>query len=428
MLSRLELSNIGPFDHVKQVFAPRLNVLAGDNGLGKSLLLDVAWWACARDWPDEPVLPRSLIVPAEAGIIATTLQGATGRPASSAYRFDPDYLVWKRKGGARPSKLGLVVYARIDGGFSLWDPAQHYFRVAPSLDIEEPDRAPAIHLSKREVWEGKAVSGPDGRAVRVCDGLLRDWLFWEDRRPELFKVFRAVLEGLSPAPEPLRPASPVTLPSSGVTAIPALEMPYGVVPLPHASAAVRRLVTLAYLLVWSWFQHEELSRRKNRAPENRLILIVDEIEAHLHPFWQRLILPALIKVTTALSDRLETQLIVATHSPLVLASLEPDFDTGQDKLFHLRLNHIGKAELREPEWIRRGDVANWLKSDMFELGEARSKPAEDAIVAAEALMAGRPSPIERLSTPEATEDDLRKYLAPIDPVWARWMLFQRMNR
>ena len=65
---------------------------------------------------------------------------------------------------------------------------------------------------------------------------------------------------------------------------------------------------------------------------------------------------------------------------------------------------------------------------MFELGEARSKPAEDAIVAAEALMAGRPSPIERLSTPEATEDDLRKYLAPIDPVWARWMLFQRMNR
>jgi recombinational DNA repair ATPase RecF len=31
--------------------APRLNLLTGDNGLGKSFLLDVAWWAMTRRWP-----------------------------------------------------------------------------------------------------------------------------------------------------------------------------------------------------------------------------------------------------------------------------------------------------------------------------------------------------------------------------------------
>ncbi|WP_218969708.1 hypothetical protein, partial [Candidatus Synechococcus spongiarum] len=31
--------------------APRLNLSIGDNGLGKSFLLDVAWWALTRKWP-----------------------------------------------------------------------------------------------------------------------------------------------------------------------------------------------------------------------------------------------------------------------------------------------------------------------------------------------------------------------------------------
>lgn len=425
MLSRLELKNIGPANSLVQNFAPRINLLTGDNGLGKSLLLDAAWWVCARDWPDEPVLPRSFVTTAEPAEIGATIQGIRGQLTSASFRFDPDYLIWKRNGGSRPPKPGLVVYARIDGGFSLWDPAQHYFRVAPSLAIDEPDRAPAIHLSKHEVWDGKQVEGTDGRPLRVCDGLLRDWLFWEDRRPGLFKVFVKVLECLSPAAEKLVPASPVTLPSSGVTPIPSLMMSYGVVPLPHASAAVRRVVTLAYLLVWSWFQHEELSRRKGLEPEKRLILIIDEIEAHLHPFWQRLILPALLDAATILSDKIKVQLIVSTHSPLVLASLEPDFDQKQDKLFHLDLRADGGVDLLERPWVKRGDAGNWLRSDMFQLGEARSKPAEDAILAAEALMAERPSPVATLATPEEIEDALRSHLASIDPIWARWSLFRR---
>jgi DNA repair ATPase RecN len=46
MLRELHLSGIGSATKFDLEFAPRLNVLTGDNGLGKSFVLDVAWW-CA---------------------------------------------------------------------------------------------------------------------------------------------------------------------------------------------------------------------------------------------------------------------------------------------------------------------------------------------------------------------------------------------
>jgi predicted ATPase len=36
----LHLKNVGPAPEMKLEFAPRLNVITGDNGLGKSFILD----------------------------------------------------------------------------------------------------------------------------------------------------------------------------------------------------------------------------------------------------------------------------------------------------------------------------------------------------------------------------------------------------
>ncbi len=43
---------------VRGELGERLNVLTGDNGLGKSFVLDVAWWALTGTWVDRAVLPR----------------------------------------------------------------------------------------------------------------------------------------------------------------------------------------------------------------------------------------------------------------------------------------------------------------------------------------------------------------------------------
>ena len=68
-----------------------------------------------------------------------------------------------------------------------------------------------------------------------------------------------------------------------------------------------------------------------------MVLIVDEVEAHLHPKWQRAIVPAIINVIEDISDDLEVQVHLATHSPLILASSEPIFDSDRDSLHHLSL-------------------------------------------------------------------------------------------
>lgn len=38
-------------------FAARLNILTGDNGLGKTLAMNIEWWALARTWAGLPAAP-----------------------------------------------------------------------------------------------------------------------------------------------------------------------------------------------------------------------------------------------------------------------------------------------------------------------------------------------------------------------------------
>ena len=54
MLERIELENVGPAPEMALDLQRRLNLITGDNGLGKSFLLDVAWWALTRKWPPRP--------------------------------------------------------------------------------------------------------------------------------------------------------------------------------------------------------------------------------------------------------------------------------------------------------------------------------------------------------------------------------------
>jgi predicted ATPase len=70
------------------------------------------------------------------------------------------------------------------------------------------------------------------------------------------------------------------------------------------------------LMSW-WLLHDEEPAHGFSAANVAGIVIVDELEQHLHPRWQRTILPQLRKVFPKI------QFVVATHSPLV-ASSSPD--------------------------------------------------------------------------------------------------------
>ncbi len=58
VLESLGFENVGPAPRLEIEFHERLNFLAGDNGLGKTFLLDVAWWALIGTWARGLVVPQ----------------------------------------------------------------------------------------------------------------------------------------------------------------------------------------------------------------------------------------------------------------------------------------------------------------------------------------------------------------------------------
>ncbi|MGM0575296.1 MAG: AAA family ATPase [Myxococcota bacterium] len=257
---------------------------------------------------------------------------------------------------------GIVLYARVDGSFSVWDPARNYWRQWKARDDDNPDRPDAYHFDRQQVWNG--LSTEDG--TPICEGLLRDWVSWqrsskadETKDTDPFAILTEALDGLSADPaERLKPGKLTRVLGGGARDYPTLET-YGTVPVHLASAGIRRITALAYLVVWTWYEHVQASKLLGNEPEDRFLILWDEVETHLHPRWQRAILPALLKVIQRLrSDAsMRVQVLATTHSPLVLASLEPAFDPDEDALHLLDLDN-GRVALERQAWSSRGDALN----------------------------------------------------------------------
>lgn len=430
MLKTLHLRNVGPAPEMKLELGPRLNLITGDNGLGKSFLLDVAWWALTRKWPQD--LNANLTSgyaarptdPTKKAAIEFEVESKTGEVKYES-PYVTDEQLWKGKAG-RPWNPGLVLYALADGGFAIWDPARNYWKKQGNVDAQQ-DRLPAYVFGPKEVWEGLRVP-IDGKPTQVSNGLVADWASWIREDKDDARRMAAVLALLAAtsADGGLKPGGTFArLSINDARDIPTVRMGYGQdVPILYASLGVRRITALAYMLSWAWREHVIASKQLVVEPSSRVVMLFDEIEAHLHPRWQRAIVPALLKVVQTLTCDAEAavQLIAATHSPLVLASVEPFFDVDKDKLFLLDVDaHV--VTLREKPWAMQGDVINWLVSESFGLLQARSIEGEKAVEAAEAWMRGETGLLPTdLSTRDAIHAELKRVLAGHDPFWPRWIV------
>lgn len=406
MLKYLHLKNVGLAPDVRVDWAERLSLIAGDNGLGKSFLLDLSWWALTRTWAGAVALPMTT----KKASIDYAVKGKSSQAKEVSSDFQLADASWSLP-QARPVMPGIVVYIRIDGGFSVWDPARNYWRT-------DPARPAAYHFKSDEVWNGLEVNGQ-----RVCEGLERDWVNWQEGRKPQFTALAKVLEVMSPLQEPLRAGQPQRIFIGEGRDRPTLLVGNQTVPVALASAGVRRILALVYFLVWAWHEHAVAAKLLGKKPEDRFVILFDEPETHLHPRWQRTILPSLFKAVDELRGKTGTppQVLVATHSPLVAASVEPIFDADLDDLIHLSLNN-GMVDIEQGGWSVQGDVSNWLVSETFGLEQARSKEAEEAIEAAETLMRGEKSLPPGLTTKATIHARLQKLLPAGDVFWPRWIV------
>ncbi len=115
MLKRIATRDVEPAD-LDVALAPRLNLLAGDNGLGKTFLLDLAWWALTGTWARSPALPRQ--GDGRRPMIAwTALDQERRHDAQSDFGLPSQAWSWS---WGKPENL--VLYSRPEGGFEIFDP------------------------------------------------------------------------------------------------------------------------------------------------------------------------------------------------------------------------------------------------------------------------------------------------------------------
>lgn len=420
MLRKLMLHHVGPAaDLALDPVAPRLNLIAGDNGLGKSFLLDAAWWSLTRTWHEIPAVPSA----PDASI--THHYDDDSSVTRTTSNWSPDGQFWKRRAG-RPANPGLVIYARIDGSFSVWDPARNY-RLYKRKDGSESESPAAYKFSAKAVMRGlrrrTSVSGVEQEET-LCLGLIDDWRSWQQSSDPRFELLKRLLSVLGPDGQPLEPGELYRPSLDDVRELPTIRMPYGQdVPVTYAPAGVQRMCKLAYLLAWAMSEHETESLRLNRGASTQVVILFDEPETHLHPRWQRTVLPSLLKAVGSwrAPEPPDVQLLVATHSPLVLASVEPLFDPKLDALWKLDLVD-GQVRIERDIWRKRGDANMWLVSDVFDLPAPTSREAEAAMKEAGKLMSDEGATREGA---DAVREKLRQVLADTDPFWLGWRSWMR---
>jgi hypothetical protein len=402
MLKELHLQSVGPSSQFDVEFADRLNIFTGDNGLGKSFLLDVAWWVLTGNWVEQPAYPQR-----NTEEIPRIISQISTKDGVQDYQSGFNFSEQQWTNIESPPELNeVVIFVRVDGSFSVFDPVRN--------------RDSAYNFTPDTLWNGLKL-----KRKTLCRGLIQDWVTWQNQPQKMpFQLLSDVIKRLSPHPDEwIEIGEPTRVSVDDVRDIPTINLPYGNIPITQASAGMKRILGLAYLLVWTWYEHEKACELTQQEPMNQIVLLIDEIESHLHPRWQRAILPSILSVVNQLKSNITIQALVTTHSPLVLASLEPIFDEEQDKLFLFELQ--GKdVELNEMFWTKQGDTVGWLTSEIFGLKQARSQESETAIEAAEAWMRNDNMNTfpEHLRTQSQIHQELQRLLPGHDPFWPRWIV------
>lgn len=101
--------------------------------------------------------------------------------------------------------------------------------------------------------------------------------------------------------------------------------------------------------------------------EKNLILLLDEIEVHLHPEWQRKVLPVVQKLFK------NSQIFVSTHSPFVVNSIDDAW------VYELELKD-GKAKVREKSLTNTAYSIQTVLREVFEIDERFGVGTQEKLV------------------------------------------------
>jgi hypothetical protein len=352
-LTRVRLENIGPFQELDLKLDPRWTLLLGDNGVGKSTVLEaIATAICGKD--AEPYAGRLIHTSSRVARIVLSFGGI---------------------GGIGGNEYMATLVSRENG--------QADIEVAPSRPLETEGWLAIGFPPLRVVsWSRSKGPGPEGKRRPTADDLLpllkgaadprldelKQWLvnldYWSKSEPpgdgnrysrlrdEFFRLAYELTEGVQ-----LR-FKRVDEFTHQVT----VETEDGEVPIEAVSQGT------ASLIGWTGFLlqrlHEVYGQQDGDPRRRYALVLLDEIDAHMHPSWQQ-------SMVERLSDAFPgVQFVASSHSPLIAGSLPAA------SIVRFRREN-GKVVAEQPESSFKGwRVDQILTSPLFGLQTGRESETE----------------------------------------------------
>ena len=361
-ITSLRFTDVGPFEDVKFEFDEHVNVFTGPNNSGKSTSLMVL----AEIFVAPIEFPKKLLRKEKGSWEANCLFAGEPRTFSGELPFNvADDLRTIRTILEGIGFTAFVPALRRSTDFRSAGPA------AGRKNETRMDRELAEHLSsnrddltgisledlKRHVDE---IGGPEiGRRYDLIASDLfavsdeeviqkiveLDYRAYRLDQPALRELVASIATIASEITEGF-PIQFVGVGEDRDGLFPQFSTPDGQVPINVLSQGTQSIIQwLAHLL----FGYAEYYDYPPGLEEKPGILIIDEIDAHLHPSWQRRIIPTLIEHFPNL------QIFCSSHSPLMLAGLKE----GQVHL--LKRNDEGKVTVSRNE----SDIIGWSADEIL---------------------------------------------------------------
>ena len=296
-LAAVRLTNIGPFKSVSVDVNPGWNVILGNNASGKSTILKaIALGLCGEDVDAQRYAGRLLRAGADEGVISLRVGKETyeTRLIRDLNRVRAECRVLTPVQKGRWVALGFPPLR----GLSRNDP-----KGPSSLGLRQPQVGDLLPL-----LSGGVDSRLDDLKQWIVNAYVTERGLTFKSKPSLLESFFAVLRDLAPSEN-------IALNSveSGSWRV-LVDTDDGTIPLEQVSQGMTSVIGWVGTLLQRMFEIYPDSEHPQKEPA---LVLVDEIDAHLHPAWQRILVGLIRKHFDAL------QIVATTHSPLVVVGLEP---------------------------------------------------------------------------------------------------------
>jgi len=396
----LELENIKCFGQ-KQILSlcdeegnlAQWTLILGDNGVGKTTLLKCLAWMTPVYAPlDDAELASTEIVGNDQKPVPDSV-----KPAMDDFDDETEFEQLIRDGRNVISEAkGTFVHNAILGAKpekeSMVSVGMHFEKKAGKLEVADPiigklakfnpPHVYAYGASRHMGYNNFDQSGLENPLANLFSGsgdlydaqqVLVNLEFASlkegrvGKSSELLAKLRRLLADILPdvsSPEAIVINSPIDERGNKTDVLVEVDTPYGRVPLNNLSLGYQTMLAWSVDLALHMFWNNPEAENPLAAPA---IVIVDEIDLHLHPKWQRIIRKYLSNHFS------KTQFICTAHSPFMAQSAE------MENLCVLNQKNGEVFIENEPDVVTGWRIGQVVTSDLFGIQSERSPEYEELI-------------------------------------------------